>query len=383
VDWAARPDRGHADESRRLVTWEHALETAREDVRAALGTNVQRQRTPLFARDGTELLATQYAATPWLVTDLVVRGGIAVIGAEPKAAKTWLGTEIALAIATGTKVCGEFPVQRGRVAYFYAEDREQQIRNRVRALLAGHDRTLQPNHFKPQPCGEFVDITSDEDLAWIVASVRQLGPIDLLVLDPLRDLHSGEEDKSDSMRGVMRRLRVLGELLRCTVLVVHHMGKPSEAAGKRRAGQRLRGSSAIFGAIDSGIYLTNIKEDGTSVFRNGVESQLRGARSAGRLEIELRVEDDENGEAVRAVYSVSRDVAEKRASGDAKNDEAKQRVLRAVREAEAGTPLRNKTAVRDAAGGNTRANGRAFDELIEAGQIARTQRGIVVGAAAT
>lgn len=57
-----------------------------------------------------------------------------MIGGLPKAAtKTWLGTEIAVAVATGTKVCGEFFAERGTVAYCYAENMQRQIRNRLRA----------------------------------------------------------------------------------------------------------------------------------------------------------------------------------------------------------------------------------------------------------
>jgi hypothetical protein len=50
------------------------------------------------------------------VTGPITRGGAAAIGGVPKAAKkTWLGTEIAAAVAAGGKVCGEFPTEAGIV----------------------------------------------------------------------------------------------------------------------------------------------------------------------------------------------------------------------------------------------------------------------------
>src|ERR1700760_2656380 len=47
--------------------------------------------------------------------------------------------------------------------------------------------------------------------------------------------------------------------------------------------------------------------DGSSVFRNTVDSEINGARSAGRFVLELKVEDDEQGEAVRATWAVTRE----------------------------------------------------------------------------
>ncbi len=129
----------------------------------------------------------------------------------------------------------------------------------------------------------------------------------MLVLDPLRDISSAAEDKSDEMSQVMRRLRLLGELLGCTVAIVHHSGKPSENTSKRGGGQRLRGSGAIHGSTDSGIYFLECAGDGTNVFHNTVESEIKGARSAGTFELELRITDNENGEATSATWSVTRE----------------------------------------------------------------------------
>lgn len=291
--------------------WELALEKALTDVKARLDATKMGQAEPLFG-DAVELLAREFTGARWLVTGLVTRLGITVIGGEPKTAKTWIGTELAIGVATGTKVCGEFFAEHGRVAYFYCEDIDVQVRNRVRALLAGGDRLLEPGRLFLQPRGAFIDVTRDEDLAWIVASCRRLGLLDLLVLDPLRDIHSGEEDKSDSMRNVMRRLRVLAELLTCTVGVVHHAPKSTKENSKRRPGQNLRGSGAIHGSVDSGIYLEDSdSSDGTNNFANAVTSQIKGARSAGLFRLDLSVVDDEIGEATSATWRVTKKTKKK------------------------------------------------------------------------
>lgn len=123
---------------------------------------------------------------------------------------------------------------------------------------------------------------------------------------PLRDVHSGEEDKSDSMRDVMRRLRVLGELLGCTVWVSHHMPKANKDTAKRRPGQNLRGSSAIHGSIDSGLYIEPLDGDGTNVFLAQVTSQIKAGRSAGAFDLELAIVDDAGGAAECATWTFAR-----------------------------------------------------------------------------
>jgi hypothetical protein len=108
------------------------------------------------------------------------------------------------------------------------------------------------------------------------------------------------------MSNVMRRLRVLGELLGCTVLVVHHAAKSSDSTRNRRPGQRARGSSAIHGSTDSGIYLADTKGNGTDEFTNAVTVEIKGARSAGAFTLELAIQDDKNGEAACAVWTLRR-----------------------------------------------------------------------------
>lgn len=278
------------------------LVRARADVEAMLSSSTAKMRAPLFSINAKALLVEEFTDPPYLVDRLITSGGTAMIGGLPKAVKTWLAAEIAVAVATGSRVCGEFPARPGSVAYFFAEDTRRQVRNRVRALLAGADRRV-PDCLHLQPRGEFIDVLSNEDLAVIVASCRLIGPIDALILDPLRDLHGGEEDKSDSMREVMRRLRALGTLLSCTVIAVHHMGKPGEATAKRGGGQRLRGSGAIHGSVDSGIYFLDGDKNGRDEWTSEIESEIKGARSAGFFTLGLKLEDDSHGEALGAVWT--------------------------------------------------------------------------------
>ncbi len=325
------------------------IKTALVDVSNALGSSVTAHRHPLFF-DAGDLFRRDFPSTAWLVTGLITRGGLVQFGAEPKSGKTWLALEIAVAITTGTRALGDAYAARGVVAYFFAEDLDRQVRNRIRALLAG--RNLGPpalgGRLHVCPRGKTLDITRDEDLAWVVASARRLGQLDLLVLDPLRDIHSGKENESDDMANVMRRMKVLGEVLGCTVGFAHHTAKASKESGDRRAGQRARGSGAIHGSTDSGIYFGLRGGDGKNVLDIGVEVEIKGAGGMGRFAARLAIEDDDEQEARQATWAVMR--YEPEAEGDTEGQDAKDddAVVSRVRElANDGHPPISKSALRD------------------------------------
>lgn len=288
-------------------TFAGELARALVEVRDALGVAGQQSAPrPLF-EPVANLFSRQFSPTPWLVTNLITEGGVGAIATEPKAGKTWVGTEIALAVASGLPVFGKYNVKRMRVAYFYAEDMGQQVRNRVRALCAARnvEPELATQGFFAQGRGEHLDLARDEDCARLIASCRRFGDIGLLVIDPMRDVHSGEEDKSDQMRVVMLRLKVIGQLLGCTVLFVHH-AKKDTGTGSKRGGQKMRGSSAIHGSVDFALYLSGLSGDGESVISNRVESEVKGARGAGYFDLTLTIRDNEHGEAVHAAWTWSK-----------------------------------------------------------------------------
>lgn len=300
-------------------TYAHALQTARLEIAGALGSSDMTGKTnevPLFFA-AREMFVKTYGPTPWLVQGLIVEGGIAAIIGEPKSTKSWMAIDIAACVASGVEALGKFKVPRAtRVAYFFAEDLEQSIRNRLRAFAAG--RGMRPEDFASnlyvQPRGRHLDVTKDEDLAQIIASCRMIGQVGLLVLDPLRDIHTGKENESDDMSAVFARLRLLGTLIGCTVLVVHHAKKPSRDQEEQRAGHDARGSSAIYGALDALIALRDLQGDGEVTFSNTVKSEVKGAKSAGTVHLTLKLEDGSDGTAERATWTIGKPQSETSAS---------------------------------------------------------------------
>ena len=62
-------------------------------------------------------------AERWLVEQLWCANSVGVIGGAPKCAKTWLGLDMALSVATGTPCLGKYAVpEPGPVLVYLAED---------------------------------------------------------------------------------------------------------------------------------------------------------------------------------------------------------------------------------------------------------------------
>ncbi len=292
-------------------TYLAALQQARSDVTKQLGTEVATaEDLPLF-QPARDLFGKVFEPTKWLIEGLIVEGGVAAIVAEPKSAKSWLALELAASVSSGLRaIDGRFGVPRARTtAYFFAEDMAQSVRNRLRAFAAGRGITGEAlaNNLHVQPRGRHLDVTRDEDLARIVASCRMIGAVEFLVLDPLRDIQSGEENSSDDMSKVFARIRALEAILGCTVLIVHHARKPDKKSGADdRIGNVIRGSSAIYGSLDALISLRDLHTDNgetRTVFTNTVEAEVKGAKSAGKFPLTLTVEDGPDMSAIRAVWS--------------------------------------------------------------------------------
>jgi hypothetical protein len=186
----------------------------------------------------------------WLIEHLLSRGA-AVLGGAPKQGKTWLGCELALAVATGAPALGRFPVkQRGHVIFFGAEDDQAALRARFDAIARA--RAL--------------DLASASLLLLDVAQLRldERGCVErlratidrhrprLLVLDPFVRLARVNENDAGEVSAVLGELRAIQREHGTAILLAHHMRK--SASGHK--GYQLRGSGDFAAWHDSALYLS-------------------------------------------------------------------------------------------------------------------------------
>jgi hypothetical protein len=197
-------------------------------------------------------IAREENARRWLVEPLWGESSVGVIGGAPKCAKTWLGLDLALSVATGTACLGRYAVPRpGPVLVYLAEDALTVVRERVEGMarhrgleLAGVDL-----HVITVPA---LRLDREPHRQRLLETVRRLRPR-LLLLDPLVRLHGIDENSATEVAGLLAYFRALQRQLDLSVILVHHTRK--NAAGGMAAGQGLRGSSDIHAFGDSNLYL--------------------------------------------------------------------------------------------------------------------------------
>lgn len=303
-------------------TYEHFLALASDAVARYRGQTVgQAVRAPHY-RSAAPLRDKAFPPTPWLVRGLATDSGLIVLGGAPKISKTWVMTELALAVATGTSAFGEYAcVRSGLVCYSYTEDIERSVRNKLRGLCEARGLKDFPPDFyyaaQEQQIslhGERADASAAEQIASALYAGHERGrPVALITLDPLRNVHSAQENESDDMIEVMRTLKMIAHVVEvaqgspCAIATPHHLKKPDRKVQEQiRAGEELRGSSAIWGAIDSGLYLHEAEGgDGEKKFAVEATSVIKSAKSAGRFTLLLEITDDANDEAVCARWTRS------------------------------------------------------------------------------
>lgn len=183
--------------------------------------------------------------------------GKCIIGGEPKANKSFLAMNLALGIATGTALFDAayksgtpvFPVPRARrVLYIEQEIGQYGLRQRFKPLLAAWGISGEfPFYVKSKDTAMRMD--SPEGRLAIQREIEEVRP-DVLILDPFAKFHLSDENSAQQMGAVLRVADHWIEDYNVAVVLVHHTGKENPEYPKR-GGAKLRGSSAIFGDVDT------------------------------------------------------------------------------------------------------------------------------------
>lgn len=203
-----------------------------------------------------DITAPEQSAPAWLVEDLWGSGAVGVIGGAPKACKSWLALELAVAVASGRPCLGRFAVpEPGPVLVYAAEDAPLHVRDRIAHLCRARgapfhslelDIILEPS----------LRIDRPQPVERLRATLAQRRPR-LLILDPYVRLQGADENNATEVARVLATLRELSRTFSLALLLVHHTRKsPGNSAG-----QALRGSSDFHAWGDSNLYLRRRTED--------------------------------------------------------------------------------------------------------------------------
>ena len=295
----------------------------------------------------------------WLVEGLWGARSVGVIGGAPKCAKTWLGLDMALSVATGTACLGKYAVpESGPVLVYLAEDALLVVRERIEGMARhrGLDVANVAIHVITAPV---LRLDRDPDRTRLWETTRGLRP-KLLLLDPLVRLHGIDENNAGEVAQLLAYFRWLQRQLDLSVLLVHHTRK--SAAGGVAAGQGLRGSSDIHAFGDSNLYLRRSREHLI------LSSEHRAAPAAASVSLELVVA---NPQTIHLeVIGELRDGSAKLAM-DGKQRSLEERVLDLL--GQGATVTRAK--LRDSLGVKNERLGEALEVLERTGRLRRTPAG--------
>ena len=191
----------------------------------------------------------------WLVETLWADQGVGFIGGTPKSLKSWIGLDLAVAVASKTPCLGHFQVRRpGPCLIYLAEDRADVVRERLEALAKARSLMLASL--------DVLVITTPalrldraEHCARLEATLATHRPR-LLLLDPFVRLHRADENSAQEVAAILASLRELQRRHHLAITVVHHTRK---SGGSRQPGQTLRGSGDFHAWADSALYLTHEK----------------------------------------------------------------------------------------------------------------------------
>jgi hypothetical protein len=191
----------------------------------------------------------------WLVDALWAEQGVGFIGGTPKSLKSWIGLDLAVAVASATECLGHFQVRRAGPSLVYlAEDRADVVRERLEALAKARGLLLGSLDVLVITTPALrLDIA--EHCARLEATIAAHRPR-LLLLDPFVRLHRADENSAQEVAAILASLRELQRRHHLAITVVHHTRK---SGGSRQPGQSLRGSGDFHAWADSALYLTHEK----------------------------------------------------------------------------------------------------------------------------
>lgn len=159
----------------------------------------------------------------WRVYGMVPKSGTVVIGGDPASRKSWIAEHIALCVATGKRVFGEFQVEPCNTLYVDQENGRGFIIRRFAQLNDGETESLPDNLFLVIYEDIRLDEPKDKIILQELVKEKEIG---LVVLDSLARFLSGDEDRSSDMRRLFDNVK---DLFRndeeVSVLILHHLKK--------------------------------------------------------------------------------------------------------------------------------------------------------------
>jgi hypothetical protein len=207
-------------------------------------------------RHGTaaELRALKAQPVEFLLPGILPAVGLCLLVAKPKAGKSWLVLDLALAVAAGVPMLGDIRPPTGSVLLLALEDSRQRLRGRIEKLLPMFTKTW------PQALTWYLDFPRLNKGGlkmmrdWVEAERIKGATPKLIVVDVLacvRSIPSGRLSAYQTDYNAIAGLRKLAHELGVAVVCVHHTRKLASDDPQHL----ISGTQGLAGAADTNIVI--------------------------------------------------------------------------------------------------------------------------------
>jgi hypothetical protein len=212
---------------------------------------------------------TKIPPRPWIAPGYLLRGAVTALVGAGGVSKSMLMIAYAVALALGRQYHGMRPAGEFRVVLFNAEDDHEEQQRRLSAVLTSMGVTPDAIAGKVLRIGpkkvatllardpETRALYRTRAMNELVNSVRAFGA-DVLMLDPLAELHTEEENANVALREVVAEFRSLAKEMRLALVLVHHTRKGIVIPGDMDAS---RGASSVVSAARIGLTVVGMTPD--------------------------------------------------------------------------------------------------------------------------
>ena len=220
-----------------------------------------------------EFLGKDYGIETVITEGILDRSGLLLIEGPTEAGKSYLAQQMAFDMSRGEPILGQWAVERPfNVLLVQAEIGAKRFQDRTSKLAKNYEgygnQLFLATHYN-------LKLDTAEGRLEMDRTLR-LHKIEVVLLDPMRPFHQGDENSSQEMEKFFGQVKALQEIHNIAVVFTHHERKTDDP---RRSGlQSARGSSLITDRPDTILRLSKSKDRTKSTLsfeklRNGDDSK--------------------------------------------------------------------------------------------------------------
>jgi len=255
-----------------------------------------------LARPVSYFFTRPRTAPDWIIPGWLKRRNTGFILGQPKrACKSWLLLNMAWQLSEGRPLWGIHkargeplfqPSRPMRVVYFSQEDTDDDIQDRIELLASAGWKPNDRFWVVPKDLKLSFDEPGKAMIHAHLNQVREVGPIDLILFDPMRRMHYGKENDSETIANIWKTLDALHERYDCGTIFSHHVVKPprdTTGSYDPTSPYAARGSGDIYGGGDAFINVIPKTQRGRGTAKRDLDLHFETKRSRAISPVTLSV----------------------------------------------------------------------------------------------